>query len=507
MSIDEDNISTLLSSASLILVGQLLFSVSKLGERIIIAQMLTPQAYGEVSIGLAVVMISTTVALVGLRQGVPRYISRYDDARDIRGAWVTGILIAGVIGSVVAIGLAVETETVVGLLFEQADSTGLLFLFAVAIPFVIGMQVGIGAIRGFENTLYRTYTRDLLYPGLRIAALVVFLWAGFGILAAGYAYLIAAVTTFVAVHVLLNRLIPLVGEVRTHVREMLTFSIPLVISTLLSRLLTRTDTLMLGYFDTSYQVGLYNAAFPLASALVLVLSSFGFMYLPMASRLDAENKREEVDAIYKVTTKWIYIVTFPGFLTMVVFSRDVIAVTFGAEYTPASTALSILALGFFTRATFGRSRETLSAFGHTTYLLVTNSFAFVLNIGLNLFLIPRYGSTGAAVASAVSFIGLNVAVFAFLSRQFGVSPFSRWTRRTVVVLPVCLFPPALVLDSQISLTLVPLVVFVAVAELAAIAVVTVTGCLQPEDEILIEFVENRIGIDVPLIRQYVTDST
>jgi O-antigen/teichoic acid export membrane protein len=287
---------------------------------------------------------------------------------------------------------------------------------------------------------------------------------------------------------------------------MLVFSIPLVISTLLSRLLTRTDTLMLGYLRSSAEVGLYSAAFPLASALVLVLSSFGFMYLPVASRLDAADKRDEIDAIYKLTTKWIFILTFPGFLTLVAFPGDVIATLFGPEYAPASTALLILAVGFFTRAAFGRSRETISALGYTTYLLVTNVFAFVLNVGLNLALIPRYGAEGAAVASAVSFVGLNLAVFAFLRVRFDISPFSKQARRTMIVLPLVMFPPVLLVSSLVSLSLPSIVLFAVVAEGVAVAVVAVTGCLQPEDVIPVEFIEDATGLRVPLIRRFIPDS-
>lgn len=506
MNVDERDLSTLLSSASLVLVGQVLYSVSKLGERVVIARILTPDAYGEVSIGLAVMSVVATMAMIGLRQGVPRFISRYDDPRDIRGAWATGLGIAVGLGVIFAVGLAFGAETIGDFVFEEAESVALLVIFAVAIPFIIGMEVGVGAIRGLENTIYRTYTRDLLYPGIRLVVLVALLLSGVGILAAGYAYLVAAAVTFLAVHILLNRLLPLIGTIRTHAHDMLTFSLPLVIATLLSRLLTRTDTVMLGYFRPSYEVGLYSAAFPLAGAMVLILSSFGFMYLPIASRLDSEDKRDEVDAIYKLTTKWIFVLTFPAFLILVVFSEDVLAVTFGAEYTPASTALSILAVGFFTRAAFGRSRETLSALGFTTYLLLTNVFAFVLNVGLNLYLIPRYGPNGAAVASAVSFVGLNLAVYGFLVYRFGISPFSPTTRRTMLVLPATLFPPSLYLASRTSLTLLTLIAFLLATAAAAVVIVSVTGCLQPEDEIPLTFIEERIGFQVPLIRRYLPDT-
>lgn len=503
MAADDDDLSTLLTSATLVLVGQVLYSVSKLGERLIIGRFLSPDAYGDVSIALAVTMVASTIALLGLRQGVPRYISRFEDQRAVRGAWVTGLVIAGGASVAMAGVLVVGADALTDLLLEAPEAGALIAVFAMAVPFVVGLEVGVGAVRGLENTIYRTYARDLLYPGTRLLVLVLFLAGGAGILAAGYAYLVGAAVAFLAVHFLLNRLVPLVGAIETDVPEMLAFSLPLLISTLLSRLLTRTDTIMLGFFRPSFEVGLYSAAFPLASALVLVLSSFGFMYLPVASRLDAEDKRDEIDSIYKITTKWIFVLTFPAFLTLVVFSGDVLGATFGAQYTPASTALSILAIGFFSRAAFGRSRETVSALGFTTYLLVTNVAAFALNVGLNLVLIPRYGPNGAAVASAVSFVGLNLVVYAFLAYRFGISPFSSTTRRTVLVLPLGLFPPALLLASQVSLGFLALFLFVVVSELVAIALVAVTGCLEPADETLVEFVEEATGRRVPLIRRFI----
>lgn len=505
MPVEADDLSALLSSAVLILVGQILYSASKLVERILLTRALTPDAYGEVSIAIAVMSIGSTVALLGLSQGVPRFVSRFDDLRDVRGAWVTGLLITGAFGLVLSAALILRSGALAGLLFEGPDSVPLLILFALALPFVIGMRMGVGVIRGMENTRYRTYTRDLLYPGLRLGVLAILLTMGVGVLSIGYAYVLAAFVTFVAVHLLLNRLFPLVGEIRTHTRELLTFSVPLVVSTVLSMLLTQTDTVMLGYFEPSYQVGLYSAAYPLAGALSLILASFGFLYFPMASRLDSEDKRGEMDAIYKLTTKWIFILTFPAFLTLVVFPGDVLSIIFGSEYAPGASVLTILAFGFFTRAAFGRNKETLSAIGYTTYLMFTNGFAFVLNIALNLLLIPRYGITGAAMASALSFVGLNLAVYSFLKFRFGISPFSQSTLRTVIVVPALLFPPTLLAASWGSLNLLSLLVFAALAELATIATVVVTGCLQPEDRMPVEFVEDRLGVQIPLIRRFLPD--
>jgi O-antigen/teichoic acid export membrane protein len=499
----ESELSTLVSSAALVLVGSLFGSFSKLLEQVIVARLLTPAAYGEVSVAIAVMSFSVTLSLVGLNQGMPRFMARYDNPRDIRGTWITGLLISVLVATVLALALLAGGDILMERLFEESTPQALLVLFVAAIPFVAGQGLGIGALRGFENTIYRTYARDLLYNGLRLATLVVLLLAGLGVLAAGYAYLIAGATAFVVSHLFLNRLLSLRGEVTIRARELVRFSAPLVVASAVSKLLSQADTLMLTYFLDSESVGLYNAAYPLAAGLPVILASFGFLYLPLTSRLDADGKREEIDEVHKLTTKWIFIAGFPVLLVFVAFPRDAIAIVFGGEYVEAGAALAVLAVGFFTSAAVGRCQDALSAFGYTGYILAVNTLAAVANIVLNLVLIPAYGVIGAAVASALSFVALNGVAFLVLWRLTGITPFSRHTMKTFIVLPVGLFPPTIALSQVFSLSLFTLPVFGVLAGLAVIAIVAVTGCLQPEDEVPVEVVERRLGVRVPFIRRYI----
>lgn len=498
-------LSSLLSSAGLVLIGSVVSSVSVLVERIIVGRMLSVEAYGDVSIGLALLSIGVTLSLVGFSQGVPRYISRFDAPKRQRGVWISGVAFTGLVALVFIILLFPNVDTVASLFFESVESERLIQLFVLAIPLVVAFEIGVGAIRGLENTRFKLYVEDLLYPCVRILLLIVLLSVGVGLTAPGYAYLIAAAIALVSTHLLLNRLLPLAGPFRTHTKEMLVFSAPLVLATIFGSLLTKVDTFMLGYFRTSYEVGLYNAAYPLANGILVVLGSFGFLYLPLASRLDASGERREIDAIYKVTTKWIYIITFPAFLTFVVFPGDVLALFFGEDYRPAAFALVILTIGFFTNAAYGRNRETLSALGHTMYIMIGNGLAVILNVVLNLLLIPVYGITGAAVTSVVSYVSFNLLIYLVLKRRFDISPFSRHTLRTMFFLPVVLLPPTVVLSHHLTLTLLLLPAFLILAGLASIVVVSVTNCLQPEDSVAIEVIEERIGLSVPVIRRFIPD--
>jgi O-antigen/teichoic acid export membrane protein len=497
---DED-LSILLSSATLIALGGVISAGGRLLERVIIGRALSPGAYGEVSIGLAVLSFTTTFALVGFTQGVPRYISRFEDTAAKRGIWISAMLVPGTLALIVCGVLYWHADFLASTLFERADSPQLIQLFLVAVPFVTGVKIGIGAIRGMENTIYRTYARDLLYPALRIGGLVAFLAAGWGLLAAGYAYIIAAAIALVLTHVLLHRLLPLVGPVELHISKLVRFSLPLIISTLLSALMMQSDTVMLGYFRSSFEVGQYTAAFPLAKGMLVILSSFGFMYLPLASRLDAEDDREEIDRIYKTTTKWVYVGTFPAFVAFFIFPGDVLRIFFGPEYTSGALALRILAVGFMLNAIGGRNRETVAALGYTNYVMLGNGVAFLVNIGLNLLLIPRMGFIGAALASAAAFFTVNVVICGLLIVKFDISPFSKWSVRAFTSLPLLLLPATLI-SRYVNLTAYSLLPFLIFVGLSAIAIVGVTGAFQPEDEVVVEFIESHVGVRIPLVRSF-----
>lgn len=505
MSSRKENLTQLLASAGIVTAGKLIGSFTTLGERIIVARLLTPAAYGEVSIGIALLSFGTTIAIVGFSQGVPRYVSRFDSVANKRGAWVSGMVVAGGLALLLTAVLYLNAGLLTETLFSEADSTAMLLLFILALPFVIGMNVTVGAIRGFGNTVYKAYAQDLAYPLLRIVLLAALLYAGHSVLAAGYAYLIAAVISFGFSLVLLHQLMSLRGKVQTHVKEITKFSLPIVVSGVLNTLLTRTDTLMLGYFRSSREVGQYSAAYPIAGAIVIVISSFGFLYLPMASQLDADGEREEIDYIYKTTTKWIYVISFPALVAFVMFPGDVIRIFFGSGYQQGALALAILSLGFFSHAMGGRNRETISALGVTKYLLVVNGAAFGLNIVMNLVLIPRWGITGAAVASAVSYASLNVIACGILMFKYDISPFSRWSIRTFVALPLALLPPLYVVSQYVSISVVTLLPFLVVVGLLSIVVVGLAGGFQPEDAIVLEFVEDAVGVRVPFVRRYLPE--
>lgn len=505
MSDRRGELSALLSSAALMLVGGAIASGAKLGERVVVGRLLSPDAYGEVSIGFALLTFTLTLALAGITQGVSRFVPRYDDERDKRGVWIDGVGITTALSIAFALAMFVGAERIAALFFETDEAVTFVRLLAATLPFLAAFRISMAAVRGMENTVYYTALRNVGDPLSRIGLIALFIALGMGIVAAGAAYLVATLAMFVLGHVVLSRLIEIRGPFTSHAGELVRFSAPLVVATVFSVLLTRTDTLMLGYFRSSAEVGMYEAAYPLAGGLLVVLEAFGFLYLPMASRLDAADDRSVVDDIYATTTKWIYVVTFPGFLVLAIFPGDVVRVFFGPAYADAARVLPILALGFFLSAAAGRDRETLSAVGATTWIAVGNVAGLAVNVLLNLVLIPRYGMMGAGYASVSSLIAVHLVVTGVLAIRYDITPLSPSATRAYVGLPAILLPWFALLSPALSITaatLLPVLVATGIASLAALAIV---GGFEPDDVVVIEAIEDATGVSIPLIRQAIPD--
>jgi O-antigen/teichoic acid export membrane protein len=305
------------------------------------------------------------------------------------------------------------------------------------------------------------------------------------------------------VHAFLHRQIGLFGAKQFRFKEMAAYSAPLVMATVASRLLTRADTLMIGYLESAAAVGLYEAAYPLANGLVLILTAFGFLYLPLISQLDEDDDGAGVEQAYQITTKWVYIMTLPLFVTLVLLPELVIGIVFSQEYADAAPILVVLSIGFFTNSAFGRSRETLSALGDTTITMFVNLASFVVNIVLNILLIPTYGVIGAALASVLSFLALNSTIVLVLKWKYSITPFSKETIKTITLLPLTALPVSIGVRNALGRNVVSLAAVPVTAMSVAFVALLISGALESEDLIAVDIVEDKIGRQIPFIRQFI----
>jgi O-antigen/teichoic acid export membrane protein len=125
-----------------------------------------------------------------------------------------------------------------------------------------------------------------------------------------------------------------------------------------------------------------------------------------------------------VVTKWVVALTLFGFLFLLVFLESILGI-FGTTIRAAETALSILAVGQLAAALVGPAGLLLTMSEYERLQMVNSVLVSLLNIALNYILIQEFGIVGAAIATGVSFVVLNILRLAQTWYLLGIQPYSR----------------------------------------------------------------------------------
>jgi O-antigen/teichoic acid export membrane protein len=190
--------------------------------------------------------------------------------------------------------------------------------------------------------------------------------------------------------------------------KLLKFSYPLMFVTILQTFMHWMDILMLGYFTDAVTVGLYYPAARTAGLLQALLLSFLSIYAPMVSQFHAAGDKKNMANTYKLVSRWLFMCAIPISIVFILFPEKVLLL-FGEEYISSAQILIVLTLATCIQAILGAAGPTLSMAGYTKLVLWNTIGAFILNFGLNIYLIPEHGVMGAAIATFISLTVVGLA--------------------------------------------------------------------------------------------------
>ena len=213
------------------------------------------------------------------------------------------------------------------------------------------------------------------------------------------------------------------ARVRFPVREIVSFTLPVLSTDLLEDFLPAFAVILLGYFHTLDAVGMFRVAVPLAAVNVAVMRSFGLLYTPAAARLFARGNFAGINALYWRTAVWLAILSFPVFALTFSTAQTLIVFLYGPAYREAGLYLSLLSLGQYVNAALGFNGPTLKVLNRVRYVVIISLMAAAIHISASVVLIPLYGALGAALATAGALIAHNVLKQAGLRLVTGVSIF------------------------------------------------------------------------------------
>ena len=427
----ERNVLTAARGAGITFVGKVVNNLLSLGFVFLLARWLGAEQYGLYRLAVTVVVIVSGACMLGMDAGIKRYIAiarKQHNKELIKGVVQVGIGIPGFVSLVLSLVILLAADPICTRLFNSPDLVPVLRMCTLAIPILVLAQSFSCIAMAYKRVEYDAYTQDIGMEAIKVVLSFAGIMLGFGITAVTVAYVLAAVIALIPLVYLVHRLFPLRGifePAERNTREILGFSFPIFLSTMVNQFGRRLETLVLGMFSIVANVGIYSAMLSISSIGSIANIALRGIATPIIAELHSQGKIEDLRKFYQTITKWAMTFNLPVFLVILLFNENLLRIL-SPEFAVGAFGLIVLAFGNLFDASTGVCGIMISFTGHSKVTLY-NSLAYLgASIILDLWFIPTWGLIGAAWAGSLTIIIVNslrlVQVYLMIDRT---SPFDR----------------------------------------------------------------------------------
>jgi len=420
------------------LIGSISSSLLGFGFVVVLGRTLSIRQAGGLFEAIAIFTMFSYGTVLGADWGLLKMMPTFSAPRDRR--FLSAIAIGPAVVASVAIAAVIFFEatpiarlvTHHGSVVAAAEELRILTPF---LPLATVMTITLAGVRVWSIEQY-VFVQSLLVPAGRPLLLGAFLALGISPFLGAISFAVPlAIGAMVGVALLLSHLgrpirgeEPLPASIETAdprqriLIDFWKFSGIRSVAGVVQVLLIYLDIVLLGVLGSSKQV----AAYTVASRYILIgnfaLSSVGIAITPQLGRLWAAGKIEAARTVYRESTWWIMGISWPMLILMALFAPLLMSLI-SQSYTIGALALEILAVAMLANTGTGNNGIAILMAGRNSANLLIGTVAVILNVVLNVVLIPRFGPTGAALAWSGSILFTAIAASLVLFRTVNVHPF------------------------------------------------------------------------------------
>lgn len=362
-----------------------------------VSRILLPEGIGKISFATSVVSYFSLFAQLGIPTYGIRVCAKVRDNREKLTHTVQELLIINVVMSVIAYAALIGSILLIPRLKQEKT---LLAIISFTLFFnAIGME---WLYKALEQYTYITI-RSIIFKFIALLAMFILIhqqsdyviYGGISIFAS------SASNIFNFIHSRKYVSLKPIGNyrIKKHLKKIMVFFAMSCATTIYTNL----DTVMLGFMTSNIDVGYYNAAIKIKTILVSVVTSLGVVLLPRASYYVEHNMKEEFYRITKKAINFVFIVSIPMMIYFELYAKQGIFFLSGAAYEGAILPMqiimpTILLIGL----TNIMGIQMLVPLGREQTVLYSEIAGCIMDVILNLLLIPKMSSAGAAVGTLIA---------------------------------------------------------------------------------------------------------
>ncbi|MFP8891062.1 polysaccharide biosynthesis C-terminal domain-containing protein [Natrialbaceae archaeon A-CW2] len=450
----------------------------------ILVRLLGPAQYGQYAIILSVFAIAAIFMMAGTTEAVRKYVSEKEDEEwqvaIIKKIFPTSILLSFVF----AFGFVLVAWSGLG---AQLFGESFTLLFYLLGGYAIGRQLRVHILFTLMGLQLESRSEPLRFVQkvVFVTLALTLVYFGFGVAGVLIADILTSVMTILIGSFFILRHLPLrsffsVSAIDVPTTQIRSYVVSTVFFYLFLMSLYQVDVLLLQIWETDQTVGYYKGALVIAEILWVAPIAVQFALLQRVSQLWETGDIQTIESRSQTVTHFVFLLTSLMALGVAVLAFDIVPFYLGDSFTPAVVPLLILLPGVLGFAMARPSLAINQARRSLRPLVIATGGSSLINLLLNILLIPLYGMVGAALATSIGY-GSLVIFQSAVAREMGYRPLGgiRWvpTLSSVFLTAAILVPLTIVIQSSI----IAMIVVPPVGGLVFTVGVFITGAVSFEE--------------------------
>lgn len=396
-----------------------------------LARRLGKDDFGVFSFGLAFALIVAVIADFGLNYLFVREISRN---KNLASKYLFNGIVVKIFLSIATVFLAYLFLDLMGYSYEVKTVAYIMLFFTLMQSFT---ELNYAIFRAFERMYYEM--------GIKISRMLILIVAisyllrnDYGLVASTLAFPLTELVIFtISTWLVYRRFTKISFEFDYNFsKRILKESSLFFFSIVFTTLYMYVGQIMISKLRSTTEVGVYSAAANIVTALFLIPLIYGNSIYPVISRFYITSKKS-LKFAYEKSFKYMFIIGLPIASGLYFLSDDIVLLLYGKEYMVSATILSILSGYLFLKFLNPVTGFTLMAINKQGTRLFSQGMAAIINIILNLILIPIFGIVGAAFATLITEIIFFITYTSVIIKYgFGLKFLQKFAYKPIIAVAV-----------------------------------------------------------------------
>jgi O-antigen/teichoic acid export membrane protein len=373
----------------------------------IITKSIGPTYYGILNIITTTIALVVPVASIGFRSSLIRFLAAEKNKSRISEDFIAVFSIVFISGLVFSALLFLFSNIIATEIIKNSEATPYIKIASILILLNTLFELPIGFFSAQRNMGIRAsilLAKDVLL----LLLIVIFINLNWGlngiILALIFSNLIINIASFTIIFRNTGISVPKLGNSVRYLK----WGLPLIPNSALLWIIHISDRYMVSYFLGVTSAGIYSAAYTMGNYASFLLIPIGIVIYPNIFKSYDEGKIEETKRYFKYTIKYLMMITIPAAFGISILAKSLLRILTTSAFVSGSIIVPVVAAAAVVYCFYQISIYVIHAVNKTRLTVRLLLMSVLINVVLNLILIPIMGIMGAAVATLIAYAALGI---------------------------------------------------------------------------------------------------